>query len=267
MLIDFHTHAFPDTIAEGAMTHLIEKSGGLKTYTNGTVSDLVEKMEDWHIDNCVLLNIATSPKQQKNVNDFAISTAQNNKTVISFGSVHPDSHEADAMAELDRISTAGLKGVKFHPEYQNFQIDDKRVYALYQKCSDLGLIMVFHAGRDLGFPNSLNAPPKGIRNVVNDFPNAKMVMAHMGGLLLVDEVLEYVAGSNCYIDTSFSDGYISKADAEKIIKKHGVNKVLFASDCPWASPKQTLDFIETLDFSAREKQMIYYKNAVELLGL
>ena len=263
MVIDFHTHAFPDKIARNALQGLAQKAGGLTYYTDGTVRDTDEKMKQWRIDKRVMLSIATNPKQQHNVNNFAME--QNGGAVIAFGSVHPDA--PDALDELDRIKEAGLLGVKFHPEYQEFFIDDPRLFPLYDKCRALGLVMSFHAGRDLGFPNTLMAPPQRSRNMLDNFPGAKVVLAHMGGAMLSDDVLEYLAGTDCYLDTSFSLHDLPKSVAERILAKHGPEKALFGSDCPWERSCDSFDYIDSLRLPDRQKEMIFGTNAQRLLGL
>lgn len=262
MIIDFHTHAFPDRIAEQAIKSLSEKSN-LNPFTDGTISDTDKKMKTWGIDRRVMLSIATNPKQQTKVNNFAIEV-NNEDTVYAFGSVHPLAN--DALEELERIKKAGLKGIKLHPEYQEFKIDDEKMYPIYEKCIKLGFILVFHAGKDIAYPDSLNAPPEAINRLSKDFGGAKFVMAHFGSYGLNDLALEYVAGCDFYIDTSFSKGYVKKEMGEAIIKKHGADKVLFGSDCPWADPKETFDFINSFDLTNEEKEKIFYKNALKLLG-
>ena len=153
MLIDFHTHCFPDKIAPKAIEKLSFTSGGLTPYTDGTVSGLKDSMKKGGVDASVVLNIATNAHQQHSVNDFAASI-NDNKTIFSFGSVFPFSE--DAFDELERIKELRLKGVKLHPDYQGFNVDDIRLKPLYKKISELGLITVFHAGFDYGF-----APPYG----------------------------------------------------------------------------------------------------------
>lgn len=263
MVIDFHTHAFPDKIARKAIQSLAQKAGGLAYYTDGTIRDTDEKMKSWRIDKRVMLSIATNPKQQHNVNNFAME--QNGGAVIAFGSVHPDA--PDALDELDRIREAGLLGVKFHPEYQGFFIDDSRLFPLYDKCRSLGLIMSFHAGRDLGFPDTLMAPPHRSRRMLDNFPGARVVLAHMGGAMLYDDVLDCIAGTDCYLDTSFSLHSLSKGMAEKIIAKHGAEKVLFGSDCPWEPSCDSFDFLDSLHLPDSQKEMIFGTNAQHLLGL
>ncbi len=261
MIIDFHTHAFPDKIAKVAIKTLAEASK-LTPYTDGTILDTDEKMKAMGIDRRVMLSIATNPKQQTNVNNFAIETNKH-KNIYSFGSVHPKAE--NALTELERLKNEGLRGIKLHPEYQGFEISDKSVYPIYEKCIKLGLIIVFHAGKDIGFPQSLNASCKSINRLSKDFGGTDFVMAHFGGCMQSEEALKYVAGCGFYIDTSFSKGYISKKSAEEIIKKQGVKKVLFASDCPWSSPLETYEFINSFDLTNEEKQDIFFNNALRLL--
>ncbi len=263
MLIDFHTHAFPDKIAERAILSLHQKSG-LPPFTNGTLADTDLKMREWGVDLRVMLSIATNPKQQTNVNNFAIQ-ANERDGVAAFGSVHPQS--TDALEELERIRAAGLKGIKLHPEYQDFNIDDKSVYPIYRKCIELGLIIVFHTGRDLGYPNSLKASPDGILRLADSFCDGKFVLAHFGSSMMEHQVLEKLAGCPFYMDTAFSAGYTDPDIACEIVNKHGAHRILFASDCPWASSRVTYDFINALDLTRQQKDMIFYQNAVKLLDL
>ncbi len=264
LLIDFHTHAFPDKIAERAILSLAAKAK-IPYFTIGTLDDTDEKMKEWGVDKRVMLSIATNPRQQENVNNFAIE-ANKRDNIIAFGSVHPEAE--NALEELERIAAAGLKGIKLHPEYQEFNIADKAMFAIYARCIELGLIVTFHTGKDLGYPGSLRASPDGILRLADRFPDGKFVLAHFGSSMLEDEVLEKLAGKiPYYMDTAFCVGYTKPDVALKIIKTHGADKILFASDCPWSSSKETYDYINTLDLTADEKDKIFCKNALNLLGL
>ena len=156
MLIDFHTHCFPDKIAHGAIEKLSNVSGGLHPYTDGSVDGLLFQMKEEKVDISVALNIATNAHQQKKVNDFA-AEANKKDGIVAFGSVFPFAE--DATDELHRIKELGLKGVKLHPDYQGFSVDDERLFPLYREISRLGLITVFHAGFDYGFPPPYKATP------------------------------------------------------------------------------------------------------------
>ena len=100
MLIDFHTHCFPDKIAASAIAKLESVSGGLRPYTNGTLTDTRRAMDEYGVDLSVVMNIATNAHQKKSVNDFAAQINQQ-KNIVSFGSVYP--HSPDVLEELERI--------------------------------------------------------------------------------------------------------------------------------------------------------------------
>ena len=157
MLIDFHTHAFPDKLASRAMSKLSYESGGLIPQTDGTLNSLKREMTKDGVDMSVVLCIATNPTQQHNVNNFAIAV-NDSPAFTAFGSVHPDA--PDALDELERIKEAGLKGIKLHPEYQKFFVDDEKMKPIYRKISDLGLITSFHAGMDQAFTPPYHCTPE-----------------------------------------------------------------------------------------------------------
>ncbi len=264
MLIDFHTHAFPDKIAERAISSLSHASGGLKPYTDGTLAGLRASMAEGGVDISVLLSIATNAHQQKSVNDFA--AAVNGKDgIVSFGSVYPDSE--DALDELERIKELGMKGIKLHPEYQNFYVDDEKMKPLYKKLSELELICVFHAGTDVGFAPPYHAMPKQMARALQWF-DSPVVAAHFGGAGSGEDVLKYLCGNEMlYIDTSFSYGAMPKYYAQAIIEHHGADKILFGTDTPWHCPDMEKRLVASLELSEHERDQICSGNARALLGI
>ncbi len=264
MIIDFHTHAFDDAIAERAITKL-EGVCNQKAYSNGKVSNLVEFLEQNNIDKSVLLPIATKPSQQTTINNWAV--AQKSDRVIPFGSVHPDA--PDALEELERIKSLGLKGIKLHPDYQDFFIDDEKLIPIYKKCAELDLIVVFHAGYDPLSPNVVHAKPEASAKVFKQVPNMKMVLAHFGGMNYFDDVEKYLVGleGEIYLDTAYLDGRIDKNQLERIIKNHGAERILFGSDFPWHKSTMEYDLIQSLDITEKQKKLILGENAMRILGL
>ena len=259
--IDFHTHVFPDKIAPRALETLAYRSGGLVPTYDGTVNGLLARMERENVDVSVALGIATNPRQMKNVNDFAASV--NGQKLIAFGSVHPDA--PDVMDELERIRAMGLQGVKFHPEYQSFYVDDEKMFPIYKKIGELGLITIFHAGGDIGFDEPYHCAPDRAARIVDAFA-APVVFAHWGGWLMGGEVIRHLAGKDCYFDVSFGYGSLAREQALKIVEKHGVDRLLLGSDGPWHTIEMEERFLSTLELSEREKEKIYYKNAQILLN-
>ncbi len=263
MYIDFHTHAFADKIAAKAIANL-QAVSGFTPYTNGTVSDLKRLIREDGIDKAVFLPIATKPSQQQIIND--LSAEMDSDELICFGSVHPDAQ--DALPELERIKALGLKGIKLHPDYQNFMVDDEKLFPIYQKCAELGLIVVFHAGFDPLSPELIHCMPDAAARVAKMFPELKMVLAHLGGMNKFEDVYNHVAGlPNVWLDTAFLYGRIDDGMLIKIIRKHGAERILMASDLPWQRPHDSVKQITELAITEEEKEWIFHKAAENLLDL
>ena len=263
MLIDFHTHCFPDKIAQKAIDKLSFAAGGLQPHTDGTIAGLRARMAADGVDKAVVLNIATNPGQQKNVNDFA-AAVNNGDDLFAFGSVHPNS--PDAFDELERIRALGLKGVKLHPDYQGFAVDEPRLRPLYRKISELGLITVFHAGMDYGFPPPYGATPEKMAVALRWF-DTPVVAAHWGGINCNEEVLKRLCGTPVYLDISFGYAMLPKYYAQQILEKHGTDKMLFGTDTPWHTAPMERRLLDTLGLSEEAMANITHKNAERLLGL
>ena len=263
MLIDFHTHAFPERIAARAVSGLAHGSGGMVPQTDGTLASLKEQMDKDGVDLSVVLSIATNPRQQHSVNDFAMEMNRDSR-IVAFGSVHPDA--PDAIAELERIAAAGLKGVKFHPEYQCFYANEERMKPIYRKISQLGLITTFHAGQDIGFAPPYHCLPEHLLGALR-WLDTPVVAAHWGGYCCGAEVIDQLCGENLYFDLSFGYGCIPKPNAQAILDKHGPDKLLFGSDMPWHRPAWELRLLHSLDISPEEQEKILWRNAAKLLDL
>lgn len=266
MIIDFHVHIFPDTIAEKAVGKLARISG-IIPFTDGTVSDTLQKAKDCGIDLCVCLNIATKPHQQTSINNDAARINREYNTLTAFGSVHPDA--GDSLDELHRIKQLGIKGVKFHPDYQDFFVSDKKLYPVYDLCGQLSLPVVMHTGWDCYSPDVIHAVPEELRKIALAFPETTFIFAHMGGLKLWDDTEKYLTGlNNVYFDTAVCASIgMDKRQAERILLKHPPENVLMGSDCPWEDIRTSIRFIESFDISDDFKEKIFYKNAAELLNL
>lgn len=268
MLIDFHVHTFPDRLAAGAVASL-HRASGYPYYTDGTLRDTEDKLSSWGVDAAVLLNIAVTPKTQRNVNDFAIS-ANDGKRFFAFGSVHPEA--PDALSELDRLKDAGIRGIKLHPAYQGFNADDRAVYPIYARCAELGLPIVFHAGWDIAFPDALCSEPGQLARIAEDFPSCRFVFAHAGGMRRWDEVLRLLCGKNVWLDLAFTaenaaSGELSRETLRRILDAHDPEKLLFATDCPWSTAPRTAALLDELGVTGERRALIDHKNAEALLGL
>ncbi len=265
MRIDFHTHLFPDKLSGRAIAKLAAVSG-LTPQTDGTLTGTLKKLDEWKVDRAVTLHIATAPGQEKNVNRFAtFVTEETGGRLLAFGSVHPES--PDALELPGSFKELGLKGVKLHPDYQGFEADEKRLYPLYERLGELNLPCCFHMGYDPLSPKHFHATPAMLARVHRDFPQLTLILAHMGGMNLWDEVEEYLTGKEVYLDTAMVAGSLDPRQAERIISRHGAELLLFGSDCPWQDSETAARFIESLAVSDDKKELIFSGNAIRLLGL
>ena len=268
MLIDFHTHIFPDKIAEKTMAVLKKsmaeyKGGGYEPYADGTLSGLKRSMKENNVDISVVLPVVTSPRQTDSINEFAASITSDD--IIAFGGIYPGQKDWEEV--LYKISESGLRGVKLHPEFQNSFVDSSDVIKIIKKAEDLGLYVTIHTGTSIGCPPPLHCSPKMLRNVLRFVSGENIIAAHMGGWDLWEDVEKYIAGTPVLMDISFVRGYLPKAMCLRIMEKHGIDKILYGSDSPWESQSDSLIYIDELGLSGDEKDLIKYKNALRVLNL
>jgi len=263
MVVDFHTHIFPDKIAARSIEHL-ENASGITAATNGTLQGLLDSMEKNNVDLSIILPVVTKPSQFESVNHFAAEVNDKYKDkLISFGGIHPDS--MDYKGELDRIKELGLPGIKLHPDYQGVMIDDERYMRIIEYADSLGLMIMVHAGIDIGLPNPVHCPPDKAAKVIDTIKPDKMILAHLGGWKQWEDVYQLLAGKNVYFDTSFTFDYIEQDLFLKIVEKHGYEKVLFATDSPWSDAKKAAEIVRNLPMEQNVIEDILSGNAIKLL--
>lgn len=262
MIIDFHVHCFPDDLA-GRATAALSARSGIRPFTDGTVGAIRNSMRDAGIDRSVVLSIATRPQQASKITRWAASVQDD--SITAFGSIHPGS--TDWREELSAIREAGLKGIKFHPDYQEFFVDEDRLFPVYERALELGLIIIFHAGVDIGLPAPYHCTPERLRRVVRAFPSGSFVAAHMGGYQCWNGVEKYLIGENIRLDTSFSLQTMERGQFLRILREHGHERLLFATDSPWSGQKEELERIRALGLPSAAEDAILGGNAAKLLGL
>lgn len=268
MIIDFHTHVFPDKIA-GRTIQYLESISNMKGFTRGSLDELLASMKKANIDISVVLPVVTRPEQFASINRFAVEISKV-PGIISFGGLHPDSE--NWKEEIDEIVSMGLPGIKLHPDYQKTYVDDAATIAITQYAISKGLHVIFHSGVDVGYPNPVHCTPKRAAAMLDSLERkegyGKVILAHTGANEMWDDVLTYLAGKDVYFDLAFNLGKIPDETLRRIADAHGVDKLLFATDSPWDSQQEDVEYLRGLTcFSDEEKKMIFEKNARELLNL
>jgi len=261
-IIDVHTHAFPDELAEKAMSNLT-KNYTKKYYHNGTISSLIELMDKAGIYKSVIQSIATKPDQALNILKWSLKIKSDR--IEPFISIHPQTPNYKEILKMAKDN--GIKGIKVHPHYQGFKADDENIFFLYEDFIKFDFIVFFHSGVDLAFLGYDNAAVWRILKVRKKFPEMKIILAHFGGYREWDKVAEFLAGEDFYFETSFVLQEAGEEVFKRILRKHSIDKILFGTDSPWTDPINSIKLINELKISNEEKEKIFYKNYERILNL
>ncbi len=277
MIIDFHTHAFPDPLAAGALAQLTQNAarfadlyGELVPHTDGTLKGLQASGKQAGIQVSLIQPIATSAKPSHSINDFA-ALADREPGLRSFGSVHPRNPEW--REELERLAGLGLLGIKLHPEYQGCYVDDPETVQVVKEAGRLGLTVLFHAGVDIGMPPPVHCTPERVARLREKVPDTRLILAHMGGDHLWKEAGEILPQLNVYIDTSHA---IPEYPEQwplfaQIIRAMGTDRVLFGTDSPWMGQDKAVEttrrFLQDYRFTPEDSAAILGGNAARLLRI
>ncbi len=269
MLIDFHTHIFPDKIAEKTINVLASNSGA-KPFTDGTDTGLIANMQKGGADISINLPVLTKPNQFDSVLQFALSINEKyknaDKKIISFAGMHPDCD--DVKGKMKKIKDVGINGIKIHPDYQETFIDDERYIEILYAAKDNDLIVVTHAGVDDGYVGKpVRCPPELSAKVLKKVNYNKIVLGHYGGHKQWDKVLDLLVDFDVYFDTAFTFYGINEDLFKKILYAHGEDKVLFATDCPWSDIKRDKEVLLSYGLPENTLDKIFCKNASKLLNL
>lgn len=256
-----HTHIFPQKIAEKAVSS-IGDFYSLPMDRKGFSEDLIDSGATIGVEKFLVCSTATTPLQVTAINSFVAGEVQRHPEFIGFGTMHPGYDNIGD--EVDRIVDIGLVGIKLHPDFQKFAIDDKEAYPIYE-AAEGRLPILFHTGdKRYSFSN-----PKRILKILKDFPNLTCICAHLGGYSEWDNVVAlkgYLGNPNIYFDTSSSVRFIDPKTSVDIIRAHGVEHVFWGTDYPMHDHTGELADFMKLELTDSERQMIFRDNAVKLIN-
>jgi predicted TIM-barrel fold metal-dependent hydrolase len=264
MIIDFHTHVFPDELAERALGTLLTAIDNVFTpVTDATVSGLLSHMADSGVDLSVIQPVITKPTQFYTTNSWAAGLRSDR--LVAFGGIYP--HTDDYKRDIDFVVRCGLKGLKFHCEYQNFVIDDPKMLRIYDYALSRGLILLHHAGVNPGYEPPFRSSPERFARIADAMRGGIIIAAHFGGHAEWDDVERYMVGRNIWLDTSMGFEFFPEEQFLRIVRNHGADRILFASDSPWSDAKAELRHLQSMPMSDEDKAAILGNNARRILGL
>lgn len=261
MIVDIHTHAYPEKVAQRARESL-EESFKMKVVADPTVSSLLTSMDANGVDVSVVCGVATRPDQVRAINDWLFGNRSDRLRI--FAALHPA--YGDWQVELDRIREHA-DGIKFQPEFQDFLVDDEMLFPMYERMAALRLPVMFHCGEELSGTPVIHATPERIGRLHAAVPGLTIIAAHYGGFLMWDEVRRHLLGKDIYFDTSDFFRYLPGEQAIAMLAGHRPDRILFGTDFPLVEQGKDIGLLNGLDIPEPLRRDIFGGNAARLLGL
>lgn len=237
--IDVHTHAFHPKISAKVVCQLQEHYK-IPAIGNGTWEDLVPRLDRGGIEKSFVLSAATTPAQVIPANDWAISLLKNPR-IVPFGTMHPDF--PDISGELRRLYDSGIRGIKLHPDFQGFRLDDPKLLPLFAEMEGNFTLLV-HVGDKLPPEQNPTCPWK-VAAIKRRFPRLRIIAGHLGGVWHWQYVVKAMKGLEIYMDTSSSLFAIPQPLLEDIFKSFPRHLFLFGSDYPLFDPADEIERLQT----------------------
>lgn len=259
--IDFHTHVYPNAIATKAADNVRQFYNGLGNPSiDGSVQTLLDRGTKAGVEKFVILPVAVQPSRTRHINDFILGEVAKQSRFYGFGTVHAGM--VNITGEVEYIMDKGLRGLKMHPDYQLFSIDDPRLFPVYEMAGDK-LPIVFHMG-DSRYDYS---HPYRLRKVLELFPKLRVIAAHFGGYTMPTVAEETLYDKECFFDVSSSLMFMEEGVAEKYINHYGAERFVYGSDFPMWDPVQEMERFQKLKLTDQQKEQIAHITAEEILRL
>lgn len=257
--IDCHDHVYNRRIAKHAVSG-VGDFYNVEMNCTGIADELIGIAENSPIKHFVINAVALTPKHVNSLNNFIISECEKHKEFSGLATLHPDMENADE--EIERVIAAGIKGIKLHPDTQNFNADCENAMKLYEKIAGR-LPLLIHSG-DYRYNMS---HPERIAHIIDTFPNLTVVAAHLGGWSIYDEAVPYMLDRKCFMDISSVMPFMPPEKVLGFIKLYGADRLIFGSDFPMWNPIKEYESFMALELSDEERAKILWKNASNVFGI
>lgn len=258
-VFDIHAHIYPERIADKAVHSISALYENFEMKGDGRAKTLIARMDDSRILSAAVHSPATTPHQVESINHFIYSVYEENPNrIVPFATLHPDVEDMEGA--LSGIFAQGFQGIKLHPEFQNFKVDEPRAIRMFDLIGNR-IPVLLHCGdavRD-------NSAPERILHLRNEVPSLRLICAHLGGWQVWQRAADVLTGADIWVDTSSALYALSAETAVKIIRGYGVERAVFGSDFPMWDPKEELDRFLRLPLTDSERESILWDNHIRLL--
>ena len=266
MIFANHAHIFPTQIRE-----------------NGDVKSLLSFMDNLWIDRAVAFAPFASRLKEANMNvnqnEWLAGEIHGNDRLIGFGTVDFEKNIED---EVQNIYDLGFKGIKMHPQYQEFGIASPEAFRVYAKAEQLGLFISFHSG--IHWHRLRESRVVLFDEVAWNFPRLEFSLEHIGGYHFFREALAVMVnnqrsdyGQNVYAGwTTVRDNHgmtnwaLTDEQLETVILQTGECSSIFGLDFPYCGEddiKYDLERIDRLNISNECKKNILGKTLEKVLNI
>lgn len=259
-IIDFHTHIYPDGIAHKAAENIRSFYHLDQVQLDGQVNALMTLGTEAGIDRFVVLPVGMKPNQVRHVNDFIVQQAAAHPRFIGFGTLH--AAMTDLTDETQRLMELRLQGVKLHPDFQRFPIDDLRLFPAYEMLEGK-LPVLLH----MGDPQYDYSHPIRLQRILQLFPRLQVIAAHFGGYSMYQTAYELLKDTDCIFDISSSLMFMEDGLAERYINAYGSERMVFGSDFPLWDPREEVKRFLQLKLRPEQLEQIAHKTARRILNL
>lgn len=278
-MIDFHTH--PVLIQEFVEKYPNYQKMAREVFHIGNnfqpLDTFFLQMDVAGIEKAVLLPIACERARKYAVssNEQVAQLCGISERFIGFASIDP--LESGAPQELERaIQQLGLKGLKLDAALQDFDLNDPKVFEVYEAAAHLGIPVLLHTGMSWA-PGSPLEPgqPLLVENAIRRFPNLNFVLAHWGWPWVWDATALALKYPNVFLDTSclyydspreFFRFVFSQQIPSTLIERSLRNQVVFGSNYPRVEIKNMVKALKSLSLSEGFLEKAFRTNAEHLLA-
>lgn len=259
-IIDIHTHIYPDGIARKATDSVRNFYGIGDGSMDGTEGMLLRRGQQAGVSQFVILPVAIRPDRVQGINNFILQKAKEKSCYIPFGTVHAAMEGLPQ--ETERLLTAGVKGIKMHPDSQCFAIDDPRLFPLYEIIRGRVPVLLHMGDQRYNYSH-----PIRLRKILDLFPGLDAIAAHFGGYSMYDTAQELLMDTDCVMDISSSMMFMEPGVPEKYINAYGAERMAFGSDYPMFDPVKEVEHFLQLRLTHAQKEQIAHKTAQRILKL
>ena len=258
--IDMHAHVYPDAIAGKAAASIRKYYHDIGDSMDGTCRTLLERGTQAGIEQYLILPVAVKPEQVQSINRFAVSQTREHPCFHAFGTVHAAMDHPEK--EVENIRSLRLKGIKIHPDCQHFDIDDPRMFPVYEEIQGKMPMMIHMGDETYNYSH-----PARLRHVLELFPGLQVCAAHFGGHTMYEEAMHQLRDKDCIMDISSTLMFLQKGMAERYVSIYGAERLAFGTDYPVWDPVREVQRLMALDLTMPQKEQIAHKTAERFLNL